>query len=34
MEHHPRPPAGRGQKVGLWLGLAFFVLLLVFPVDQ
>ncbi len=33
MEHHPRPPAGRGQKVGLWLGLAFFVLLLVFPVD-
>ncbi|MBT8487359.1 MAG: SLC13/DASS family transporter [Gemmatimonadetes bacterium] len=33
MEHHPRPPAGRGQKIGLWLGLIFFVLLLVFPVD-
>jgi sodium-dependent dicarboxylate transporter 2/3/5 len=33
MEHHPRPPAGRGQKIGFWLGVAFFVLLMVFPVD-
>lgn len=33
MEHHPRPQSGRGQKIGLWLGLAFFVLLLAFPVD-
>jgi sodium-dependent dicarboxylate transporter 2/3/5 len=33
MEHHPRPPAGRGQKIGFWLGAAFFALLMVFPVD-
>lgn len=33
MEHHPRPEPGRAQKTGLWLGLVFFVLLLVFPVD-
>lgn len=33
MEHHPRPEAGRAQKTGLWLGLFFFVLLLVFPID-
>lgn len=33
MEHHPRPTSGLGQKIGLWLGLAFFVLLLVLPVD-
>ena len=33
MEFHPRRTAGAGQKIGLWLGLIFFVLLLLFPVD-
>ncbi|MDX1492518.1 MAG: SLC13 family permease [Longimicrobiales bacterium] len=33
MEHHPRPQSGRGQKIGFWLGLGFFLLLLIFPVD-
>ncbi|MDX1646308.1 MAG: SLC13 family permease [Longimicrobiales bacterium] len=33
MEHHPRPEPGRGRKIGLWLGPAFFLLLLLFPVD-
>jgi sodium-dependent dicarboxylate transporter 2/3/5 len=33
MEQQTRPTSGRGQRIGLWLGLAFFVLLLIFPVD-
>jgi sodium-dependent dicarboxylate transporter 2/3/5 len=33
MEHHPRPKGGRGQKIGLWLGFAFFALLMLFPID-
>ncbi|MDH3270605.1 MAG: SLC13 family permease, partial [Gemmatimonadota bacterium] len=33
MEHVPRPPGGKGQVIGLWLGLTLFTLLLVFPID-
>jgi sodium-dependent dicarboxylate transporter 2/3/5 len=33
MDHHPRPPGGPGQKIGLWLGLVLFLLLLVVPLD-
>ena len=33
MEHHPRREGGRAQQVGFWLGLAFFALLMLFPVD-
>jgi sodium-dependent dicarboxylate transporter 2/3/5 len=32
MSHAPRQ-GGRGQKIGFWLGIAFFVLLLAFPID-
>jgi sodium-dependent dicarboxylate transporter 2/3/5 len=33
MEHHPRPQGGRAQKIGLWLGLAFFAILMLFPIE-
>ncbi len=33
MEHHPRPHGGRGRTIGLWLGAAFFVLLMLFPIE-
>jgi len=32
MEHHYRPEGGRSQKIGLWLGATFFILLMLFPV--
>jgi sodium-dependent dicarboxylate transporter 2/3/5 len=33
MEHHPRPQGGRAQKIGLWLGIAFFAILMLFPIE-
>jgi sodium-dependent dicarboxylate transporter 2/3/5 len=33
MEHHPRREGGRGQRIGFWLGLAFFAGLMLFPID-
>jgi sodium-dependent dicarboxylate transporter 2/3/5 len=33
MEHHPRREGGRSKTIGLWLGLAFFALLMLFPID-
>jgi len=33
MEHLTRTDGARSQKIGLWLGAAFFVLLMLFPVD-
>ncbi len=33
MEHHPRPQGGRGQQIGFWLGLVFFAVFLIVPVD-
>jgi len=30
---HGRPQGGKGKQVGFWLGLAFFALLMLFPID-
>lgn len=33
MSHHPRPQGGIGQKIGFWLGLGAFAVLMLFPID-
>lgn len=33
MEDQPPPQAGPWRRIGLWLGVVFFVLLLLFPID-
>jgi sodium-dependent dicarboxylate transporter 2/3/5 len=30
---HGRPEGGKGQRIGFWLGLTFFALLMTFPID-
>ena len=33
MSHHPQPEGGRAKQIGFWLGLGFFFLLMIFPID-
>jgi sodium-dependent dicarboxylate transporter 2/3/5 len=33
MSHHPRPQGGKSQKIGFWLGIGFFLLLMLVPID-
>ncbi len=33
MSHHPRPQPGRSQTIGFWLGIGFFVTLMLFPIE-